>query len=67
MGDTFVETSSGYSPTNCALSKVKTKIHSGIKKMVKTFSHLGVGFLIALALGFKGKKRNILAFLVNPP
>jgi len=31
--------------------------------MVNTLSHLGVGLLIALALGFKGKKRNILAFL----
>ena len=31
--------------------------------MVNTLSHLGVGFLIALALGFKGKKRNFLAFL----
>ena len=31
--------------------------------MVNTFSHLGVGFLIALALGFKGKKRNVLAFM----
>lgn len=31
--------------------------------MVNSISHLGVGLLIALALGFKGKKRNILAFL----
>ena len=31
--------------------------------MVNTLSHLGVGLLIALALGFKGKKRNVLAFL----
>lgn len=31
--------------------------------MVNTLSHLGIGFLIALALGFKGKKRNFLAFL----
>lgn len=31
--------------------------------MVNTLSHLGVGLLIALALGFTGKKRNILAFL----
>ena len=31
--------------------------------MVNSLSHLGIGLLIALALGFKGKKRNILAFL----
>src|SRR5690554_6420947 len=31
--------------------------------MVNTLSHLGVGLLIALALGFKGKKRNVVAFL----
>ena len=31
--------------------------------MVNTLSHLGIGFLIALALGFRGKKRNFLAFL----
>jgi inner membrane protein len=31
--------------------------------MVNTLSHIGVGLLIALALGFKGKKRNIVAFL----
>lgn len=31
--------------------------------MVNSLSHLGVGLLIALALGFRGKKRNILAFL----
>ena len=31
--------------------------------MVNTLTHLGVGLLIALALGFKGKKRNILVFL----
>ena len=31
--------------------------------MVNTLSHLGVGFLIALALGLKGKKLNIVAFL----
>jgi inner membrane protein len=31
--------------------------------MVNTLSHLGIGLLIALALGFKGKKRNIVAFL----
>jgi len=35
--------------------------------MVNTLSHLGVGLLIALALGFKGKKRNILAFLAILP
>jgi inner membrane protein len=31
--------------------------------MVNTLSHIGVGFLIALALGFKGKKLGILGFL----
>lgn len=31
--------------------------------MVNTLSHLGIGFLIALALSFKGKKRNAVAFL----
>ena len=31
--------------------------------MVNTISHLGVGLLIALALGFKGKKRWTIAFL----
>ncbi|MCC4771369.1 metal-dependent hydrolase [Methanosarcina sp. DH2] len=31
--------------------------------MVNTLSHLGIGLLIALALGFKGKKRGTLAFL----
>lgn len=31
--------------------------------MVNTLSHLGIGLLIALALGFKGKKRGSLAFL----
>ena len=31
--------------------------------MVNSLSHLGVGLLIALALGFKGKRRNFLAFL----
>ncbi len=35
--------------------------------MVNTLSHLGIGLLIALALGFKGKKRNILAFLAILP
>jgi inner membrane protein len=35
--------------------------------MVNTLSHLGVGLLIALALGFKGKKRNIVAFLAVLP
>lgn len=35
--------------------------------MVNTLSHLGVGLLIALALGFKGKKRNTLAFLAILP
>lgn len=35
--------------------------------MVNTLSHLGVGLLIALALGFKGKKRNSLAFLAILP
>jgi len=31
--------------------------------MVNTLSHLGIGVLIALVLGFKGKKRDALAFL----
>jgi inner membrane protein len=31
--------------------------------MVNTLAHIGVGFLIALALGFKGKKQGVLAFL----
>ncbi|HII81124.1 MAG TPA: metal-dependent hydrolase [Methanosarcina sp.] len=31
--------------------------------MVNTLSHLGIGFLITLALSFKGKKRNTVAFL----
>jgi inner membrane protein len=31
--------------------------------MVNTLSHLGIGVLIALILGFKGKKRDVLAFL----
>lgn len=31
--------------------------------MVNTISHLGVGILIALALGLRGKKLNIVAFL----
>lgn len=31
--------------------------------MVNTLSHLGIGLLIALALGFKGKRRGYLAFL----
>ena len=35
--------------------------------MVNTLSHLGIGFLIALALGFKGKKRNIVAFMAILP
>ncbi|WP_410507204.1 metal-dependent hydrolase [Methanosarcina hadiensis] len=35
--------------------------------MVNTLSHLGIGFLIALALGFKGKKRNMVAFLAILP
>lgn len=35
--------------------------------MVNTLSHLGVGLLIALALGFKGKKRNFVAFLAILP
>lgn len=35
--------------------------------MVNSLSHLGVGLLIALALGFKGKKRYILAFLAILP
>lgn len=35
--------------------------------MVNTLSHLGIGLLIALALGFKGKKRNTLGFLAILP
>jgi inner membrane protein len=35
----------------------------GTKTMVNTLSHLGIGFLIALALGLKGRKVNIVAFL----
>ncbi|KKH98212.1 hydrolase [Methanosarcina sp. 1.H.T.1A.1] len=35
--------------------------------MVNTVSHLGIGLLIALALGFKGKKRGTLAFLAILP
>ncbi|MGB9929783.1 MAG: metal-dependent hydrolase [Methanosarcina sp.] len=35
--------------------------------MVNSLSHLGFGLLIALALGFKGKKRNSLAFLAILP
>ncbi len=35
--------------------------------MVNTLSHLGIGFLIAFALGFKGKERNVLAFLAVLP
>ena len=35
--------------------------------MVNTLSHLGVGLLIALALGYKGRKREILAFLAILP
>lgn len=35
--------------------------------MVNTLSHLGIGFLIALALSFKGKKRNTVAFLAILP
>lgn len=31
--------------------------------MVNTLSHLGIGLLIALALGLKGKKRNVVAFM----
>ena len=31
--------------------------------MVNTLSHLGIGVLIALVLGFKGRKRDLLAFL----
>jgi inner membrane protein len=31
--------------------------------MVNTLSHLGIGVLIALVLGFKGRKRDVLAFL----
>jgi len=35
--------------------------------MVNSLSHLGIGLLIALALGFRGKKRNALAFLAILP
>ena len=35
--------------------------------MVNSLSHLGFGLLIALALGFKGKKRYTLAFLAILP
>ncbi|MGI5991972.1 MAG: metal-dependent hydrolase [Methanosarcina sp.] len=35
--------------------------------MVNTLSHLGIGLLIALSLGFKGKKRNTLGFLAILP
>jgi membrane-bound metal-dependent hydrolase YbcI (DUF457 family) len=35
--------------------------------MVNTLSHLGIGLLIAMTLGFKGKKRNILGFLAILP
>ncbi len=35
--------------------------------MVNSLSHLGFGLLIALVLGFKGKKRNSLAFLAILP
>jgi len=35
--------------------------------MVNTLSHLGIGVLIALALGFKEQKRGVLAFLSIPP
>jgi inner membrane protein len=35
--------------------------------MVNTLSHLGIGLLIAMTLGFKGKKRNTLAFLAILP
>lgn len=31
--------------------------------MVNTLSHLGIGFLIALALGLRGKKLKVVAFL----
>ena len=31
--------------------------------MVNTISHMGIGLLIAFALGFKEKKRNILVFM----
>lgn len=45
------------------MSLLKTKFHSEIKQMVNTLSHLGIGVLIALVLGFKGRKRDVLAFL----
>lgn len=35
--------------------------------MVNSLSHLGIGLLIALALDFKGKKRNALGFLAILP
>lgn len=35
--------------------------------MVNSLSHLGIGLLIALTLGFKGKKRNALGFLAILP
>jgi len=35
--------------------------------MVNTLSHLGIGLLITLAFGFKGKKRNALGFLAILP
>jgi inner membrane protein len=35
--------------------------------MVNTLSHFGVGLLIALALGFKGKKQSAVAFLAILP
>ncbi|HEY3361060.1 MAG TPA: metal-dependent hydrolase [Methanosarcina sp.] len=35
--------------------------------MVNTLSHLGIGLLIAFALGFKGKKLNALGFLAILP
>ncbi len=35
--------------------------------MVNTLSHLGIGLLIALALGYKGKKTRLSGTPVNPP
>jgi Predicted membrane-bound metal-dependent hydrolases len=35
--------------------------------MVNTLSHLGIGLLIALTLGFKGKERNAIGFLAILP
>jgi len=35
--------------------------------MVNTLSHLGIGVLIALTLGFKEQKRGVLAFLSISP